>query len=248
MRPLEYTRPSTDENREENSLQMRAPAILSACVELGNEENRQKALFILIAIIGVAGITALFSTAFSTCSKISLENKTGESVIIYGSGPYKTKVSSSTLLPYTTTTITLNGYNSYADLYTSAGQIHFSDFGKQGVLKDGANNKGIEAGSPPIFFWVCNQNYVRVSPSSSNTTSSTVDYFFGNTSYVQGLTDFFTAPSNSLRLRGSSNVAVPMIERKPVFSFRKSTLPFYKAQEQENISQKDESQSLELSV
>lgn len=224
---------------------MRAQALLSACAELGNEENRQKMLLILVAIIGVAGIAALFSTAFSTCSKISLENKTSESVLIFGSGPLKTKVSSSTLLPYTTTTITLNGYNSYADLYTSAGQMHFSDFGKKGTLKDGASNKGIEVGSPPIMFWVCNQNYVKVSSSSSNATSS-MELLIDSPSYVQALTDFFTVPLNSTYLRGSSNVQTQMVERKPVFSFRKSVLSFYKAQE--NTFQKDESHSLGLSA
>jgi hypothetical protein len=236
FRPLEYTRSSANENRpDQDSLQMRAHAILSICAQCGNEENRQKALFILVAIIGVAGIAALFSTAFSTCSKISLENKTSESVIIYGVGPLKTKVSSSTLLPYTTTTITLNGYNSYADLYTSAGQMHFSDFGKKGTLKDGANNKGIEAGSPPIFFWVCNQNYVKVSSSSSNATSL-ANFFVGSTSYVQGLTDFFIAPLNTTYLRGSSNAQTQVMERKPVFSFRKSEISFYTAQEEKEKS------------
>lgn len=172
LRPLEYTRTGADESRGSTALEENMQPIMLACAALCNEQNRQNTLFLVLVIVGIAGTVALFSTAFSTCTKISLENKTSELVYIYGVGPYKTKVSSREFLPYTTTTITLNGYNSYADLYTTAGQMHFSHFGKQGKLKNGANNKGLEVGNPPIFFWVCNQNYVKVTASSDNQTEA----------------------------------------------------------------------------
>ncbi len=242
---IEYTHPSSSTTRhDENSLQLRLQAVVATCAEWGNQDNRQKALFIIVAVIGVAGVAALFSTAFSTCSKISLENKTSESIVIYGAGPLKTKVSSSLLLPHTKTTITLNGYNSYANLYTNAGEMHFSDFGKRGTLKDGASNKGIEPGEPPIVFWVCNQNYVKVT-SPSNVTSS-VDFLVGSTSYIQGLADLFASPSKNSYLRGSSVTDTEIAKISPVFSFRKSTFSFYKADEAENVSRQDKANQLQL--
>lgn len=202
MFSLKYDTPS-ESQQQQPSLQMRAQALLLLCQSLGNPENKKATLLIIVGIIGVAGIAALFSTAFSTCSKISLENQTTESIAIYTTAPYGTKVSSTLLLPYTTITIKLNGFNSYADLYTTAGEMHFSDFGKKGTLKEGAHNKEIETGSPAVFFWVCNQNYIKTSEPSNETTSSS---FFDNTSHISDMqesSNLFTKTPGKAHLRGS---------------------------------------------
>ncbi len=236
MRPLEYTVANESNSSNTPSLQMRAELLLLTCRSLANEENRKTALFLLVGVIGVAGVIALFSTAFSSCSKISLENKTTETVIVYGSSPYKTKVSSTILLPYTTTNIELNGINSYANLYTSAGEMHFSDYGRKGILEDGANNKAIEVGKPPVFFWVCNHNYVKVS-SSSNETSDV--YFSSDVSYLEKLSDFFGKKNDAANLRGS---------RKIEQSIKLSTSRAAFFNQVDTIHQSPQSQTTTLSV
>lgn len=176
-------------DRSMTDLRNRGRDFFLVCQHLLREENQKNALLFVVALIGTAGIIALFSTAFSTCSKVSLYNKTGESVLIYNTVPYGTKVSSSTLFPYTSTTIKFNGVNSYADLYTTAGKMHFSHFGKNAVLEDGANNKAIEAGNPPIVFWVCNQNYIKTNDNNETTSSAMGRYLRGSRAFFSLFSD-----------------------------------------------------------
>lgn len=212
---------------ENTSWPLSVQNILMACATLGSEENRKKMCMVLSLITLGAGTIALFSTAFTTCSNISLENKTSQTVNLNAVGPYKTKVSSYFLLPYSTVKIKLNGYNSYADLYTNVGQMHFSHFGTKGTLIDGAENRGIKTGSPPIFFWTCNQNYDYLSP-STNTTSSAAKLMV-SIPYVDMVRDLFVGQDKAKYLRGSSlSSEETQVEGNSVYSNQINSFLFYK--------------------
>ncbi len=115
-------------------------------------------------------------TSFTIVSTVWIYNDTKhiQYVSMYGPnfGGFKTHVSPWILIPYDSLNVTLNGYNSYADVYLSNCHIHISHSGYEAALKDCSNNWEIVKQKSFIYLYSSHFTLRKNSNNHSNVTSN----------------------------------------------------------------------------
>jgi hypothetical protein len=133
---------------------------------------------VIAAGIFSVGIILLLTSVYS-CNRTSLVyNNTAQFLYVSAVGPgrigYRTEANPTVVFPYTSLNITLNDYNSYADVYflNGQGQIHLYDHGQNAILKNAPSNKELVKDRFFNYFWTCHYTLQKKSSSSSNVNAT----------------------------------------------------------------------------
>lgn len=116
----------------------------------------------------------IFSTAFSTCTKVEIENNTGDLLFFNRVNPRGAKIHDVFTYPYSRNNATFGFGNDHISLGThDNGRLIAYDNGEC-ELSDGPSNRDFKKYSLSPFFYTCYCEYTKTSPDtgSSSTTPS----------------------------------------------------------------------------
>lgn len=135
----------------------------------------------VVALVIVAGI--IFTTAFTTCSKTYINNKTSDLVIFDSVRPRFTDLHSPIMSPFGRNNVSYAFGKDYAKLGTlSHGTLHTKDNGECSLT--GKSDRVLKPSY--IFFFSCYCDYKKGDNSQPTNTTSTQRYLRGSEEYVVG--------------------------------------------------------------
>ena len=170
--PTNNTASLGDEQRPEEASANHLLGCMDANIILKYAQDFGKYICIGATILVFAAI--IFSTAFSTCTKVQIENNTGDLLFFNSVNPRGAKIHDIFTYPYSRNNATFGFGNDHISLGThDNGRLIAYDNGDC-ELSDGPSNRDFKKYSLSPFFYTCYCEYKKTSPDtdSSSTTPS----------------------------------------------------------------------------